>query len=104
MTDLRETIFENCIFNGVVFEYSDLRGLCLDGQTFIGVNFGKAALNEVTFKGATLKNVSYKPPFSLTNKYYNAIKTIRFDGAIMDKLSYNALKGMGTDLSKVTVI
>jgi uncharacterized protein YjbI with pentapeptide repeats len=104
MTDLRKTIFENCIFNGVDFEYSDLRGLCLDGQTFIGVNFGKAALNGVTFKGATLKNVSYTPPFSLTNKYYNAIKTIRFDGASMDKLSYNALKAMGADLSKVTAI
>lgn len=51
---------------------SDLRGLCLDGQTFIGVKFGKAALNEVTFKGATLKNVSFTPPFSLSKKYYNA--------------------------------
>jgi len=104
MTDLRKTVFENCIFNGVDFEYSDLRGLCLDGQTFIGVKFGKAALNEVTFKGATLKNVSFTPPFSLTKKYYNAIKSIRFDGAMMDKLSYNALKGIGADLSKVTII
>ncbi|OGO78240.1 MAG: hypothetical protein A2Y23_00545 [Clostridiales bacterium GWB2_37_7] len=104
MTDLRKTVFENCIFNGVDFKYSDLRGLCLDGQTFIGVKFGKAALNEVTFKGATLKNVSFTPPFSLTKKYYNAIKTIRFDGAMMDKLSYNALKGMGADLSNVTII
>lgn len=104
MTDLRETIFENCIFNGVDFEYSDLRGLCLDGQIFIGVKFGKAALNKVTFKGATLKNVSFAPPFSLTNKYYIAMKTIRFEGASMDKLSYNSLKGMGADLSKVTVI
>jgi len=104
MTDLRETIFENCIFNGVVFKYSDLRGLCLDGQTFIGVKFGEAALNEVTFKGATLKNVSFTPPFSLTKKYYRAIKTICFDGATMDKLTYAALKGMEADLSKVTVI
>lgn len=104
MTDLRETVFENCIFNGVDFEYSDLRGLCLDGQTFIGVKFGKAALNEVTFKDATLKNVSFTPPFSLSKKYYNAIKTIRFDGVMMDKLSYNSLKGMGADLSKVTII
>lgn len=103
MTDLRKTVFENCIFDGVDF-YSDLRGLCLDGQTFIGVKFGKAALNEVTFKGATLKNVSFTPPFSLTKKYYNAIKTIRFEDAMMDKLTYNALKGMGADLSGVTVV
>ena len=85
-------------------KYSDLRGLCLDGQTFIGVKFDKAALNEVTFKGATLKNVSFAPAFSLTKKYYRAIKTICFDGATMDKLTYAALKGLGADLSKVTVI
>ena len=104
MTDLRKTIFENCNFNGVDFKQCDLRGMCLDGLTFIGVKFGDAALSEITFKGATLINVSFTPPFSLTKKYYNAIKTIRFDGASMDKLSYNALKGMGADLSKVTII
>ena len=103
MIDLRKTIFENCIFNGVDFKQSDLRGMCLDRKTFFGVKFGEAALNEVTFKGAILKNVSFTPPFSLTKKYYNALKTIKFDGASMDKLSYNALKGMGADLSKVTV-
>jgi uncharacterized protein YjbI with pentapeptide repeats len=104
LTDLRKTIFENCIFTGVEFKQSDLRGMCLDGQTFIGVKFGEAALSEVTFKDATLKNVSFTPPWSLTKKYYNAIKTIKFNGASMDKLSYNALKGLGADLSKVTVI
>ena len=104
MTDLRETIFENCTFKGVDFKYSDLRGLCLDGLTFIGVKFDKAALNEVTFKGARLKNVSFLPAFALTNKNYRAIKTICFDDAMMDKLTYAALKGMGVDLSKVTVI
>ena len=104
LTDLRKTIFENCVFTGVDFKQSDLRGLCLDGQTFIGVKFGESALSEVTFKGATFKNVSFTPPFSLTNKYYRAIKTIKFDGASMDKLSYNSLKGMGADLSNVTVI
>lgn len=104
LTDLRKAVFENCIFDGVDFDKSDLRGLCLDGQPFIGVKFDSAALNEVTFKGATLKNVSFTPPFSLTNKYYRAIKAICFDGATMDKLTYAALKGMGADLSKVTVI
>ena len=102
--DLRKTIFEKCIFDGVDFKTSDLRGLCLDGQTFMGVKFGEAALNEVTFKGATLKNVSFAPPWSLTRKYYLAIKTIRFDDARMDKLTYAALKGLGADLSKVTVV
>jgi uncharacterized protein YjbI with pentapeptide repeats len=104
MTDLKETIFENCIFNGVDFKSSDLRGLRLDGQTFINVKFDEAGLNEVTFRGATLKNVSFRSPFTLSKKYYHAIKTIRFDGATMDKLTYAALKGMEADLSKVTVI
>ncbi|MGA2478380.1 MAG: pentapeptide repeat-containing protein [Spirochaetia bacterium] len=104
VTDLRETTFENCIFSGVDFTYSDLRGMHLDGLIFIGVKFGTAALNEVTFKGATLKNVSFTPPWSLTKKYYRALKTISFDGAMMDKLTYAALKGMEVDLSKVTVI
>ena len=104
MIDLRKTVFEKCIFNGVDFEYCDLRGLCLDGLTFIGVKFDRAALNEVTFKGTTLKNVSFIPAFALTNKYYRAIKTICFEGAMMDKLTYATLKGLGADLSKVTVI
>lgn len=103
-TDLRQTTFQNCVFNGVDFKYSDLRGLCLDGNTFIGVKFQKAALNEATFNGAILKNVSFRPAYALTNKYYRAIQTIRFDGATMDKLTYAALKGMGAELSKVTVI
>ncbi len=104
MIDLRTTIFENCIFKGVDFVYSDLRGVCLDGQTFIGVKFDKTALNEATFNGATLKNVSFRASYALTNKYYRAIKTIHFDGAMMDKLTYAALKGLGAELSKVTVV
>ncbi len=102
--DLRKTIFENCIFDGVDFNTSDLTGVCLDGQAFIGVKFGQAALKGVTFRGATLKNVSFTPPWSLTKKYYRALKTICFDGAMMDKLTYAALKGMEVDLSGVTVI
>lgn len=103
MLDLRQTVFENCVFDGVDFEYSDLRNLVLDGHTFINVKFQKAALNEVSFHGATLKNVSFRPTYALTNKYFRAIKTINFDGATMDKLTYAALKGMDADLSKVII-
>ena len=39
-----------------------------------------------------------------SRKYRNAIRTVTFDGARMDKLTYAALKGMGADLSKVTVV
>ena len=107
MTDLRKTVFENCTFDGVDFKYCDLRGMCLDGLTFIGVKFENTALNEATFKGATLRNVSFLAPFTWSTwskKYYRAIKTINFDGATMDKLTYAALKGLEADLSKVTVI
>ena len=103
-TDLRKTVFENCVFRGVDFKYSDLRGLCLDGNTFIDVKFQKAALNEATFNGAIIKNVSFCPEYALTNKYYKATKTICFDGAKMDKLTYASLKGLGADLSKVSMI
>ena len=104
MTDLTKTVFENCTFDGVDFKYCDLRGQHLDGLTFIGVKFDRTDLKEATFKGATLKNVSFVPSFALTNKYYRALKTINFDGAMMDKLTYAALKGLGVDLSKVTII
>lgn len=104
-TDLRKTVFENCNYNGVDFNYCDLSGIRFDGQSFIGVKFDKSALNDVSFRGATLKNVSFKVPFSLTNKSYLAMKTICFDGAAMDKLTYAALKSLRViDLSKVTVI
>lgn len=105
MTDLRKTIFENCTFTNVDFNYSDLRGMHFEGQTFIGVQFDKSALNDVSFTGATLRNVSFRLPFSLTNKSYRAFKTVCFDGARMDKLTYAGLKGLWVvDLSKVILI
>jgi hypothetical protein len=36
-------------------------------------------------------------------KYRKAIRTVDFDGARIDKLTYALLKGMGADLSNVTV-
>jgi uncharacterized protein YjbI with pentapeptide repeats len=104
LTDLRKTLFENCSFSGVDFKYTDLREQRFDGQTFMGVKFDMTLMNDVSFKGATLRNVSFMARASLTNKYYRAIKTICFDGARMDKLTYAGFKGLGADLSKVTVI
>ncbi len=37
-------------------------------------------------------------------KYYRAIKSISFAGALMDKLMYVALKGIEADVSKVTAL
>ncbi|GKU78967.1 pentapeptide repeat-containing protein [Paenibacillus sp. L3-i20] len=104
MTDLRKTVFEGCLFDGVDFQISDLTGQCFDGQTFIGVKFGKAGIQDVSFRGATLRSVSFQPPFTWSKKYYRAIKTICFDGAKMDKLTFALLKGIDADVSKVTVI
>ncbi len=104
-TDLRTTTFENCVFTGVNFNLCDLRGMLFVGQTFIGVKFDKSAMDNASFRGATLKDVTFTPAFSLTNKSYLALKTVCFDGAMMDKLTYAMLKGQQVfDLSKVTVI
>jgi uncharacterized protein YjbI with pentapeptide repeats len=102
MCDLKGATFERCLFTGVDFR-ADLTGVCLDGQTFIGVGFGEAALKNASFRGATLKNVSFAPPRFLTGKYHRAIRTILFDGATMDKLTYAGLKGLGADLSGVAI-
>jgi uncharacterized protein YjbI with pentapeptide repeats len=105
--ELTKTVFENCTFSGVDFKHCDMRGLHLDGQTFIGVKFDGASLNEVSFKGATFKNVSFLATFTWSTwskKHVRALKTINFDGAMMDKLTYATLKGWEVDLSNVTVI
>jgi uncharacterized protein YjbI with pentapeptide repeats len=102
-SDLRKTTFESCTFLGVDFKYSDLGGLRLDGQTFIGVKFDQKALKDVSFQGATLKNVSFHLAF-LWSSSKRVIQSIHFDGAMMDKLTYAALKGMEADVSKVTVL
>ncbi len=97
LTDLRRTVFESCTFTGVDFTYSDLRGLRLDGAAFTSVRFDNAALNGVSFRGATLRDVSFRAP---NRKYLNKVV---FDGVRMDKLTYAGLKGLGADLSNVTV-
>lgn len=103
-TDLRNTVFERCCFSGVDFKSSDLSGLCFEGQSFIDVKFDNGTLNEASFKGATFKNVSFRPTFAITNRYYKTLKTICFDGAMMDKLTFAALKGVGVNLLNVTII
>ncbi|HEU5375214.1 MAG TPA: pentapeptide repeat-containing protein [Ktedonobacteraceae bacterium] len=100
--DLHKTTFENCTFLGVDFKYSDLSGQQLDGLTFLGVTFDLPALKDVSFQGATLKNVSFRPVGIWSMK--RAIQSIHLDGAMMDKLTYAALKGIGADISKVIVL
>ncbi|WP_117212304.1 pentapeptide repeat-containing protein [Allorhizocola rhizosphaerae] len=89
-TDLRHTSFERCTFTGVDFTYSDLRGLTFDGAAFTGVKFDRAGLEGVSMRGAILRDCSFRGGWS--NKYYKALRTVNFDGARMDKLTYAALK------------
>jgi uncharacterized protein YjbI with pentapeptide repeats len=84
----------------VDFSYSDLRGVHLDGAAFTSVRFDRAALAGVTFRGATFRDVSFH---AWSRKYRTAVRTVAFDGARMDKLTYAGLKSMGADLSTVTV-
>lgn len=104
-SDLRTGTFEHCLFHGVDFTLCDMRGMQFDRQTFIGVKFDRSALNDASFRGATLKNVSFRVPISVTNKSYRAFQTVSFDGAMMDKVTYAGLKGLRVvDLANVTVI
>ncbi|MEU7823173.1 pentapeptide repeat-containing protein [Catellatospora sp. NPDC049133] len=92
-TDLKRTVFERCTFTGVDFTQSDLRGLVFDGETFTGVKFDQAGLEGMSLRGAILRDCSFRGGWS--KKYYKALRTVNFDGARMDKLTYAALKGMG---------
>jgi uncharacterized protein YjbI with pentapeptide repeats len=100
-TDLRRTVFERCTFTGVDFSQSDLRGLAFDGETFTGVKFDQAALEGVSLQRAILRDCSFRGGW--TKKYYKGLRTVNFDGARMDKLTYAALKGFGFEPSNVTV-
>jgi len=100
-TDLRRVIFERCTFTGVDFSMSDLRGLVFDGAAFTGVKFDRAGLEGVSMRGAILRDCSFRGGWS--KKYYKALRTVNFDGARMDKLTYAALKAFGVTPTNVIV-
>lgn len=102
--DLRKVTFSNCIFEGVDFKCTDLRDISFSGMTFVHVKFDKTALDGVQFCGAVLRDVSFVP-YMFSKKFYKSLSTVSFDGASMDKLTYAALKSMGTaNLSSVNVL
>ena len=82
------------------FSISDLRGLNFDGAAFTGVKFDRAGLRDV-MRGAILRDCLL--PRRLEQADHKALRTVDFDGARMDKLTYAALKGFGVDPSNVTV-
>lgn len=101
LCDLRKTGFERCVFSRVDFTSSDLSGLRLDGQTFTDVKFDMAALYGATFKGATLKDVSFDYKRVFFKNLARSVKAASFDGARMDEPTYAALKDLGADLPRV---
>jgi uncharacterized protein YjbI with pentapeptide repeats len=100
MTDLRRTVLDRCTFTGVDFSSSDLRGLNFDGATFTSVKFDKAALEGITFRGAILRDCSFR---GTSRRYYKALRTVNFDGARMDKLTYAGLRSFGVEPANVIV-
>ena len=100
-TDLRKTVFERCTFTGVDFSLSDLRGLDFDGAAFTSVKFDRAGLEGLSMRGAILRDCSFRGGWS--KRYYKALRTVNFDGARMDKLTFAALKGFGVEPANVTV-
>lgn len=54
-------------------------------------------------QGATLKQVSFRSAF-LWSSSKRAMQPMHVDGAIMDKLTYAALKGLEANVSQVTVL
>jgi uncharacterized protein YjbI with pentapeptide repeats len=85
----------------VDFTYSDLSRIDFSGESFTGVKFDRAGLEGVSFRGATLRDCSFRGGWS--NRYYKTLRTVDFDGARMDKLTYAALKGFGVEPANVIV-
>jgi uncharacterized protein YjbI with pentapeptide repeats len=100
-TDLRKTVFERCTFTGVDFSVSDLRGLSFDGAALTGVKFDRAGLEGVSMRGAILRDCSFRGGWS--KRYYKNLRTVDFEGARMDKLTFAALKGFGVEPANVIV-
>ncbi|MDR7277358.1 pentapeptide repeat-containing protein [Catenuloplanes atrovinosus] len=99
-TDVRHVVFERCTFTGVDFSYSDLRRLDFGGTALTSVTFDRAGLEGVSFRGAVLRDVSFR---AWARKYRNALRTVDFDGARMDKLTYAGLKALGVEPANVIV-
>ncbi|MDY0395106.1 pentapeptide repeat-containing protein [Virgibacillus halophilus] len=67
----------------------------LRGEVFNQTIFETSSLKRASFRNATLNNVQFR---------LSDVKKIDFDGTIMDKLTYNFLKGSKAELNNVTLI
>jgi uncharacterized protein YjbI with pentapeptide repeats len=102
--DLKGTAFQNCEFHGTTFRFCEMDGMNLANNTFSDVVFEKCSLENLSFEGATLSNVKFLTPWSITNKYYKMLATIKFKGAVIDKVTYaQLLKLRVFDLTEVVI-
>lgn len=102
-TNLKNVVFENCTFYNVTFTTTDLTKTSLENQVLVGVKFRNSSVQNVSFKGSTIKNSSIfgRLPIFKTKSY---IKSVNFDGAKMDKLTYAYLKGLGANLTNIELL
>ncbi|ANW95812.1 hypothetical protein AXE80_05740 [Wenyingzhuangia fucanilytica] len=92
--DLKGTSFQKCKFHGTTFRLCEMEEMNLANNYFTDVEFEKCSLENLSFEGATLNNVRFTSPWSITNKYYKKLTTIKFKGAIMDKVTYAMFQNM----------
>jgi len=77
---------KGCKLHNTIFSRSALPEVSFDGQTLVGTVFKGAGLKDTSFKNAILRRVSFDN--------MNVTKA-HFDGAVMDKLTYAVLQGLG---------
>ncbi len=92
-SDLRNASFTGCVLNNTSFRGAILSGVSFDHLSLFGTNFDYASLDKTSFRNATLRDVSFKT---------DVRKTI-FEGATMDGITFNELKGRGANLTDVKV-
>jgi uncharacterized protein YjbI with pentapeptide repeats len=93
-SDLRNASFTGSILDNTSFRGAILSGVSFDHLSLVGTNFDHASLDRTSFRNATFRNVSFKTD----------VRKAIFEGAIMDGLTYNELKGRGANLTGVKVV
>jgi uncharacterized protein YjbI with pentapeptide repeats len=84
-SQLIDTVFENCIFESLSFQGSDLRSSKLTHNTFLNTNFSQSDLRGVDFQHSYFKNTTFKNADLRKANLYNTNITQQ---QLNDTLSY----------------
>ncbi len=102
--DLKGTAFQNCEFRGTTFRLCEMDGMNLANNSFSDVVFEKCSLENLSFEGSILNNVKFLTPWSISNRFYKKLATIKFKGAVIDKITYAQLQKLRVfDLTGVVI-